>query len=68
MNIPIPTAVPEIPLVPPSGAEHFAEVLQRRIRRINDEYAVAPRRGLDRASFVRRARNLSGVYLNLTPS
>ncbi len=69
MNIPIPPAVPEIPLMPPSGAEHFAQVLARRIQRLNNEYAtLAPRRDLDRASFLRRKQNLSVVYLNLTPS
>ncbi len=37
-------------------------ILERRIARLNAEFAVARQRGLDAAPFIRRARNLTAVW------
>ena len=40
-------------------------ILERRIHRLNAEFAVARQRGVGSAPFIRRARNLTAAWLAL---
>ena len=39
--------------------------LERRIHRLNAEFAVARQRGVDAAPFIRRAKSLTAAWLAL---
>jgi len=40
-------------------------IIERRIHRLNAEFAVARQRGLSSAAFIRRAKSLTAIWLTL---